>query len=397
MSLEIIAISYLLPFLGDDRPQLSPEERQRRDRRNPRIAIQRYALSPFKYLYASGNDQALLNCCACDHQVFRQLLHVFAPVFYSHTWDEKWGRIRPVTFARDGTPKGRHRQIDAIGCLGLVLYWYRTRGSVARSACMAFGLTSTPVYKWLKFSRRILLFVLQKNPLAVVRPPTEAEVGKYSASIAAKYPILQGSNSVWAAMDGLKTPLQQPSDWFVQNRYYNGWGQSTYINSVFVFAPDGLIRMCVVNAPGCFHDSSIAEFGIYDKLERVFEETGAKVVVDSAFALKRHPFLIKSSQTDPEGVQGVLLNRAATSVRQLSEHGMRMIQGQFPRLKDRMTYEEFGEREVILSLMVLLYNFTTSTVGHNMILNSFMSRTEGFHSYGTLPETANDIFLEASE
>lgn len=66
-------------------------------------------------------------------------------------------------------------------------------------------------------------------------------------------------------------------------------------------------------------------------------------------------------------------------------------------LLDRMAYEEFGERRVIISLMVLLYNFTTSTVGQNMILNSFMSRTEGFHSYGTIPETANNVFLEALE
>ena len=38
---------------------------------------------------------------------------------------------------------------------------------------------------------------------------------------------------------------------------------------------------------------------------------------------------------------------AATSVRQLSEeHGMRMIQSQFPRLKDPMLFEEFGEQKV---------------------------------------------------
>jgi hypothetical protein len=35
------------------------------------------------------------------------------------------------------------------------------------------------------------------------------------------------------------------------------------------------------------HDSTIADYtGVYDKLERVFETTGGKVIVDSASKLK---------------------------------------------------------------------------------------------------------------
>ena len=69
-----------------------------------------------------------------------------------------------------------------------------------------------------------------------------------------------------------------------------------------------------------------------------------------------------------------------------------MIQGQFPRLKDNFQLEEFGERKVILHLMVLLYNYQASKVGINQILNSFMSRTEGFYNYDITPD-ANDQFL----
>ena len=53
-----------------------------------------------------------------------------------------------------------------------------------------------------------------------------------------------------------------------------------------------------------------------------------------------------------------------------------------------MLYEEFGERRVILNLMVLLYNYQTNMTGIKEILNSFMNNTNGFHSYGyniTLP------------
>ena len=120
-----------------------------------------------------------------------------------------------------------------------------------------------------------------------------------------------------------------------------------------------------------------------------------KVVVDSAFNLCGKPYLIQSSQQDPAnaGARGVTMNRAATSLRQLSEHGMRMIQGQFPRLKDPMVLEEFGERRVVLNLMVLLYNYQTKTTGINEILNSFMSTTKGFPLYGyNITETSNEVF-----
>ena len=74
--------------------------------------------------------------------------------------------------------------------------------------------------------------------------------------------------------------------------------------------------------------------------------------MDSAFGLQGKDFLIKSSQEDPQiDAHAVALNRQATSLRQLSEHGMRMIQGQFPRLKDNFQLEEFGERKTVLHLM----------------------------------------------
>lgn len=393
MALELIF--FYCGFLDDElhRPQLSANDKRRRDRRTPRIALRKYNQSAFYYLFKSGCNQALLNCCAVDHEVFSNLLELFKPVFDYHMWDESTGFIREVIVSKHGKIMGRRREIDATGCLGLVLYWYRTRGSVARATSMAFGLTSTPMYKWLKFGRRVLLFVLHQHPLAKVSLPSQDEIGDYVHAIGQKYPVL-GTEKVWAAADGLKVPLQKSSNWAIQNQYYNGWQNSTYVNSVFVFAPDGRIRICTINAPGTFHDSTMADYGVYEKMETIYNSYGAKVVVDSAFNLQQKPFLIKSSQDDPVGdPDGVIVNRAATSVRQLSEHGMRMIQGQFPRLKDPLQLEEGGERRVILMLMVNLYNYQASTIGINHILNSFMSRTEGFYSYN-ITETANEIFTQ---
>ena len=232
--------------------------------------------------------------------------------------------------------------------------------------------------------------VLHKHPQAMVTTPTGEEIESYVQAIGGKYPLLLGER-VWGAADGLKLPLQKSSNYAVQNKYHNGWVKGTFINSVFVFAADGRIRMCTINCPGTWHDSTIADYGIYTKMGAIYKHFKAKLVVDSAFKLADQNYLIKSSNDLPARANRyeITLNNNATSVRQLSEHGMRMIQGQFPRMCDNITYEEFGERKIILHLLVLLYNFQASTVGINMILNTYMSQTEGFYSYGVLPKTAD--------
>ena len=72
---------------------------------------------------------------------------------------------------------------------------------------------------------------------------------------------------------------------------------------------------------------------------------------------------------------------------------MRMIQGQFPRLKDDMQQEEFGERKVVLPLMVSLHGHqATRKVRINQVLNTLMIEAEGFHSCAA-SEDANNCFV----
>jgi len=57
------------------------------------------------------------------------------------------------------------------------------------------------------------------------------------------------------------------------------------VSAVLCFVPDDTIATGFYNAPGCCHDSTIADCGdIHDKLERAYEETGLKFVIDTAFA-----------------------------------------------------------------------------------------------------------------
>ena len=146
----------------------------------------------------------------------------------------------------------------------------------------------------------------------------------------------------------------------------------------------------------------MADYGIYEKMGEVYDMSKGKVVVDSAFNMRAVEFLLKSSQQAPIKAKAseIVLNNALTAARQCSEHGMRMINGQFPRLKDRMPLGDFQDRKVIMNLMVLLYNYQTHKVGINHILNNYMSKTPGFSSYkvrfhsynASITGTANEVF-----
>jgi hypothetical protein len=86
-------------------------------------------------------------------------------------------------------------------------------------------------------------------------------------------------------MDGLKLLLQQSGDLKIQRRYYNGWTHDHYVTNLFLFSPDGKIHQCFLNAPGCMHDSTMAQWSsIYHELDALYKRTGAKIVIDSAFA-----------------------------------------------------------------------------------------------------------------
>ena len=92
------------------------------------------------------------------------------------------------------------------------------------------------------------------------------------------------------------------------------------------------------------------------------------------------PYLIKSSNVDPDNPELIAVNRHATSIHQLSEWGMRIIQSSYPRLKEELRYEEKGDQFIILCLMINLFNFQTHTMGQNQIMNLFMN-SDSFFGY----------------
>jgi len=353
------------------RDYLSADERRRRSGHLRRGALQNPNVAPFWQIYNSGQDDAMITFTGFDFAAFNQLHQVFQPLFDNFTpFNNCNGFI-----VRKRFETGRPRLLTSISCLALGLSWTRTRGSLMVLQ-IVFGLTRSALSVWLRFARRMIIKALINHPDAIVRLPTDDEVHIFRGVISAKYSLL---THVWGAMDGLKLTLERAGgNNDQQNNFFNGWTHDHYVTNLFVFSPDGKIRSAYFNAPGVLHDSTMAVWSsIYEQIEEVYRRTGGQVVVDSAFSTTRTQAMISSYQTNIDrsgrARQSFGLNRQATSVRQLSEWGMRGLQGSFPRLKDRFFYEERGERKLILQMVVLLYNFRASTVGQNQIQSSFMT------------------------
>jgi hypothetical protein len=160
---------------------------------------------------------------------------------------------------------------------------------------------------------QIVVNVLHEHPLARVKMPLQEEVAAFQQATMAKYPSLP---KVWGTLDGINLNLQSTKDDKVQSIFYNGWTHGHYVSNVFVFRMDGMIWICGLNAPRTMHDSTLAYYShVYEKLERIFEETGGKVMVDSAFHVANNNFIIKSGQNVPLSNPQVVLRACdATSI-----------------------------------------------------------------------------------
>jgi DDE superfamily endonuclease len=369
----LLIVAVILDLEADAfRKLLDAEGRHRRDRRIPRASLHTPGDSAFDRLYNSGNDQALITVTGFDHLAFNSLLDLFSPWFNSHT---------PWTGYREGTTfkrivvgdkrGGRKRLITATTCLALALSWYRFRGAEFQLQGW-FGFTGTHANVWLKFGRRGLLLLLKKHPLARVKMPTDEKIAELKSACVESHPLLP---DVYCVMDGVKFYFEATEDLDEQCMYYNGWKCDHFIGNLFVFGIDGLVIACVVNAPGSFHDSTVAELGgVYDLLREAYLRTGGKCCVDSAFSSASLPFMIKSSDNvlRAADAEAVLVQQEATALRQAAEWGMHALQSSFPRLKDRIHYETNGERKVFLQLLPLLYNYRTNMVGLNQIRNTYV-------------------------
>jgi len=112
-------------------------ELQRRYRRIPRCALVDTQQSSFQRLYYSRNDQAfIITFTGLDISAFQYLLAQFEPLYFRYSPYSMNGKI--VTMRENVVTKGRPHSLGPADCLGLVLGYTRTTGSLY-ALQMVFG------------------------------------------------------------------------------------------------------------------------------------------------------------------------------------------------------------------------------------------------------------------
>ena len=160
--------------------------------------------------------------------------------------------------------------------------------------------------------------------------PSQEEIQVFKNTISEKYPVLE---NVWGAVDGLKLNVQESGNFYIQNHFYNGWTYGHYINSLFAFAANGNICICVLNAPGTFYD-------YYDGIDSVWHsrknfvgnwwKSGGNLCFQARYSRFSSEIITICWRWEPQRYRD---DTADTSMRQLSEWGMRMIEVQPPTAK----------------------------------------------------------------
>jgi hypothetical protein len=139
---------------------LSIEERHQQYWKIPQCALIPLKLSPWWKLLALQNDQAYITMMGFDCECFSKILQKFAPMFSGHMPFDKSGMIIEIK-----DPRGQKREVQPKDCLGLVLVWTCTRGSL-NVLQLVSGLTYTNLSVYLRFGIRLLVETFSNDPLA---------------------------------------------------------------------------------------------------------------------------------------------------------------------------------------------------------------------------------------
>ncbi|KAG8793004.1 hypothetical protein FRC12_004211 [Ceratobasidium sp. 428] len=268
-----------------------------------------------------------------------------------------------------GVPRLRRRSLAADGALGLVLHWL-TSSSTESELALVFALVPSVVSRYLYFGLQILVHVLRHLPESQITWPSEDEMTYFAELIQRRHPTIEGA---FGFIDGLSLPVETSSDPREQEMMYNGWLHSHRIGNIFVFAPDGRIIACKLNAPGSWHDARIAR-DVYRKLEHSTPD-GFFLIGDTAFqseelANKIHTPLKEGNilpEDRAERVAAIEYSNELTQARQAVEWGMRSLQSVFNRLRVPLSIHDPVGRQRLLETCARLHNLRATCMGINQI------------------------------
>jgi hypothetical protein len=207
---------------------------------DPPCVVLKLDMSPWRNLLASEVDLALITMTVFDGVSFASLLQKFAPLFDDYTPFN----TSHILLKQDPSKGGRPRKVRPEDCLGLVLVWARTRGSLT-ALQLIFEMTCSNLCMYLRFGRRVIVEALKSDSVTKIAIPSNEEIASHKEAVGAMYPLL---SDVWSTMDRLKLYLQQSGNTKIQARFYSGWTHGHYVTPVFVFCPDGTIPIAFFKA-----------------------------------------------------------------------------------------------------------------------------------------------------
>lgn len=244
--------------------------------------------------------------------------------------------------------------------------------------CQLFGATPAVVCRTLAEAMSALLQALETMSEARVQWPTLEEMESYAETIAQRYPPLRPTH-IFAFADGTTLDVENSSDALEQNAYYSRPKGRTVVNNLFTFTPDGCICHATVNAPGSWHDGTLADAqsGLYKKLLHRTPRP-YRIVADQGFCLGsvsgKIALPLKTGQVitnENHSINAqVDLHQYYTTVRQAAEWGMRAFKSSFARLKETLTVN-VPKRGQLLRVCVRLYNYRVRMTGLNQIYSTY--------------------------
>jgi hypothetical protein len=153
---------------------------------------------------------------------------------------------------------------------------------------------------------------------------------------------------------------------------------------LYSFGVSGLIRSCVLSAPGSWHNSKVAR-PIYNKLVYNTPD-GFYIIADSAFshapsnvklkirhALKSGERLLNNTSKQANIVN---FNCALLSYQQTAKWGMRALQSAYSHLQAPLDANSSKHQLRILKACVRLHNLRTTWIGINQICTVYMPEWE---------------------
>ena len=125
-----------------------------------------------------------------------------------------------------------------------------------KQLCLQFGVIESTANDCISDMRSLVIERLMKRKESRVRWPTREDMEVWAAMVQLREPSVE---TVIGFVDGLFLPCQCSDRAEEQFAFYSGKECTTGVNNVLAFSPFGKCFYALINYPGSWHDSSVAQ------------------------------------------------------------------------------------------------------------------------------------------